>query len=133
MTHEREDIQFIRFTAKQLASGLLRTIAAMQGTTAAEQQNWRMDIRNVHFHDASQSQIAFNDVQAIQMYNALTGENLTVPDQASEGYNQHYHTSDFDGGFIGTAAHNHYGPLNGGYAFAVFAPGTAVPQQPFAV
>lgn len=41
------------------------------------------------------------------------------------GYNQHTHINEFDGGLIyGGGLHAHSNPNDGGYAFAVYHPGT---------
>jgi len=135
MAEPKQDMKLVHFTAKQLASALLQAIALANGASADDMKRWRMDMSKVHFHDASQGEIAWNDVQAIELYNAIMGENLAVPAMASEGYNKHYHTSDYDGGWVGTPMHDHRDNSagGGGFAFAVYHPGTAMPQQPWAV
>lgn len=87
----------------------------------------------MHSHDGGQMPIAWNDVQAAIYENKYIRYSeaplLQVPDTASEGYNQHHHTSDFDGGVIhGLGIHDHRSNLNGGFCFAVFHPGTTLPQ-----
>ena len=132
----RPEVRLVQYTAKQLASSLLRQIALASGITANEMLQWRMDLSKVHFHDSSSTQIAFNDVQAIQYYNAISGDYVPVPTQASEGYNKHYHASEFDGGLVvGLGPHDHRSndPAYGGFAFAVYHPGSAVPQMPWAI
>jgi len=132
MADTRADQKLVQYTAKQLASSLLRTLALANGFSAEEMKEWRTDLSKVlHFHDSSTSEIAFNDVQAIVMFNAITGETLPVPDQATEAYNVHGHTSKFDGGLVIGSAHDHRSndPAYGGFAFAVYAPGSGVPQQ----
>lgn len=135
MPEDRKDTSLVHYTAKQLASGLLRAIAMANGASAEAMKRWRLDVGKVHFHDASQGEIAWNDVQAIQTYNSIMGENLDVPDLATEGYNKHYHTSEYDGGLIvGLGPHDHRDNVTGGgFAFAVYHPGTGLPQQPWAV
>jgi hypothetical protein len=125
----------VKYTAKQLTSSLLRAIAMAQGATAEEmKENWQIDLNKIHFHDSSTTQIAWNDVQAIQMFNALTGENLPVPEQATEYYAVHRHASEADGGYIaGMGAHRHSGENDGGFCWAVYHPGTALPQQAWAI
>ena len=131
----RDDVKFVRYTAKQLASNLLQTIAMANGYTAEEMKRWRLELSKVHFHDSSTSEIAWNDVQAIALFNAVMGENLPVPEVASQSYNKHYHTSEFDGGLaIGLGPHDHRDAVTGGgYAFAVYHPGSAVPSMPWAI
>ena len=47
-----------------------------------------------------------------------------------QGYNQHDHTNEFFGGaIIGAGAHDHRGVGYGGYAFAVYHPGTRIPLR----
>jgi len=133
---ETEDMALVRYTAKQLASSLLQQIAMASQHSSATMQRWRMDISKAHFHDDSSSQIAYNDVQAIELFNAITGEAIPIPDMATQFYNAHYHSSNYDGGFLsggGAGIHDHRDVLNGGFAFAVYHPGTALPQQPWAI
>lgn len=130
------DQKLVMYTAKQLASNFLRQIAMANGITAQEMLGWRMDLSKVHFHDGSSGEIAWNDVQAIAAYNAISGDHVPVPAQASEGYNKHYHTSEFDGGLaVGLGPHDHRSndPGYGGFAFSCYHPGTAIPQQPWAI
>jgi hypothetical protein len=132
----REDLKLVRYTAKQLASGFLKALAAANGISDEELRQWRLDLTKVHFHDKSQAEIAWNDVQAIQMFNAIMGEDVPVPAMPTEGSNQHYHTSEYDGGWIpGMGPHDHRdgSPMYGGFAFAVYHPGTSLPQQPWAI
>ena len=134
-TSDHSEMKLVRYTAKQLASNLLRQIAAAHGASTEDMKRWRMDMSKIHFHDASQGEIAWNDVQAIQMYNAIAGMSVPVPDMATEGYNKHYHTSEYDGGMIiGMSIHDHRDAVTGsGFAFAVFHPGTALPQMLWAI
>lgn len=130
MPDRQSDLRLVQYTAKQQASSLLQALATALGVSSTEVATWRVPLERLHFHDSSASEIAWNDVQAIQMMNALLGYNIPVPDQASEGFNKHYHTSDYDGGFLpGTGPHDHRDNANGGFAFAIYHPGTAVPQQ----
>ena len=137
MDEKRSDLKLVQYTAKQLASNLLRQIALANGISAEEMKEWRTDLSKIlHFHDSSTTEIAWNDVQAISMFNAITGEEVPVPDTATEGYNRHYHTSEYDGGLIiGLGPHDHRSndPSYGGVAFAVYHPGTALPQMPWAM
>jgi hypothetical protein len=130
-----DDSALILKTAKQLASSLIRNIVTAQGLTAQQTLQLREHETVTHFHDDSTNQIAWNDIQAILMYNEATAEGVPVPLVASEGYNQHYHTSDFDGGFIpGMGLHDHRDNVTGcGYTFAVWHPGTNLPQQHYSV
>ena len=91
-------------------------------------------LSSLHRHDALEETIAWNDVQAILARNALAEiHQLEVPSEATEGYNQHHHTSEFDGGLIPgvRGMHDHRDNKNGGFAFAVFHPATQVPQMPW--
>jgi hypothetical protein len=135
MPNLRDDNTLVLKTAKQLASGLIKNIVAAHGLSKDERDQMRHHEATIHFHDDSQSGIAWNDVQAIIMHNELTGDDLPVPLVASEGYNQHGHTGPFDGGWIpGMGIHDHRDNVTGGgFAFAVYHPGTALPQQPWAV
>lgn len=133
----RTDLKLIQYTAKQLTSSLLRQLALAHGISTSDMQSWRMPLDRLHFHDGSMSEIAWNDVQAIQLFNQMMGDKVPVPEVASEGYNKHYHTSEFDGGLmlgtLGPHDHRSEDPNYGGFAFAVYHPGTAVPQQPWAI
>lgn len=88
----------------------------------------------VHHHDGSMGQLVWNNVQAIINKNKYLrsgrGVLLTVPDVATEGYNQHHHTSEFDGGIIPgiMGVHDHRDNAHGGFAFACFHPATSVPH-----
>lgn len=134
-TNHEDDVKLIVKSAKQLSSGLIRAMSTAYGLSDTQLSQMRHSEHEIHFHDNSISGIAWNDVQAILMYNEATGENLEVPAVASEGYNEHGHTSPFDGGWIpGMGIHDHRDNVTGcGYAFAVYHPGTALPQQPWAV
>lgn len=134
-TNFQDDAKLIAKSAKQLSSGLVNAIALTYGLSQTQLGQMRHSEQQVHFHDDSVNNIAWNDVQAILMYNEATGENLTVPAIASEGYNEHGHTSPFDGGWIpGMGIHDHRDNVTGcGYAFAIYHPGTALSQQPWAV
>jgi hypothetical protein len=91
-----------------------------------------LDISLLHQHDGSMMEIAWNDVQAILNENRIVRNNeaplIQVPDEASEGYNQHHHTSQYDGGTIfGMGPHCHTGPRDGNFCFSVFYPSTMAP------
>ena len=132
--HPREEFDLLLMTAKQLASGLVRTMADAYGASRTDLQRWRIPQSALHFHDNSTSQIAFNDVQAVMLHNEAMGTTLPVPLMPTEGYNTHGHTSQFDGGWIpGAGPHDHRDNFNGGFAFAIFHPGTRLPQQPWAI
>lgn len=120
---------FVQVNAKQAASRLLRAIAASRGVDAAEIYRWRIDARQLHFHDTSTTEIVWNDVQAILAYNEHTGADLPVPLVATEAMNVHRHTSEYDGGYTGARVHNHANNNEGGFAFSCFSPGTSIPQQ----
>ena len=86
-----------------------------------------------HFHGGASAPIAWNDVQEINYFNldASGNRKLTVPSYPSIGYNQHSHTSEYDGGVLPgiTGNHTHSSNRTGGFAFAVFYPATGVPQS----
>jgi hypothetical protein len=135
MPNQRDDSTLVLKTAKQLASSLIKNIVATHGLSNDERNQIRHHESQIHFHDDSQNGIAWNDVHATIMHNELTGEDLPVPLVASEGYNQHGHTGPFDGGWIpGQGIHDHRDNVTGGgFAFAVYHPGTSLPQQPWAI
>lgn len=85
-----------------------------------------------HFHGGVGFPIAWNDVQEINYFNqhVVNGQKLPVPSFPSAGYNQHSHTSEYDGGVLPgiTGNHTHSSNRSGGLAFAVFAPSTGFPQ-----
>lgn len=84
-----------------------------------------------HFHGGASSPIAWNDVQEINYYNQYCGglKKLNVPSFPSQGYNQHSHTSEYDGGVLPgiTGNHSHASNRSGGLAFACFYPATGLP------
>lgn len=54
---------------------------------------------------------------------------IKVPANPTIGFNQHHHTSEYDGGFIfGGNLHDHRDNANGGFAYAVYHPGTQLPK-----
>lgn len=125
--------ELILMNARQIASGLVRAICLAQNVSQEERRAFRISPDKIHFHDSSTTEIVWNDVQAILAYNEHTGENVPVPFMATEGYGKHYHTSDLDGGYIpGAGPHDHRDNFNGGFAFAIYHPGTGIPQQPWA-
>ncbi len=131
---ERKEHEMLLMTAKQLASGLVMAIANAQGVSHDDLLRWRIAQDMLHFHDDSTCPIAWNDVQAVDLYNEVTGANIPLPLLPTEGYNQHGHTSQFDGGWIpGAGPHDHRDNFNGGFAFAVYHPGTSLPQMPWAI
>jgi hypothetical protein len=133
----------IKVTDEQAASALIKALLRymQQEDIDIEGPNGEMllttDASKIHFHDGSDAPIAFNDVQAIKSYNDHFlndgSPKMPVPDTPTEGYNQHHHTSEFDGGFIPGAQgiHDHRDNDHGGFAFAVFHPATDVPQAPW--
>ena len=129
-----DDERLILYTAKQLASSLLRAYFTAANLSRQEQLQQRTSAEKIHFHDASGTPVCWNDVQAILAFKELTGKDIPVPLVATEGNNQHYHTSPYDGGWMpGSGCHDHRDNFNGGFAFAVYHPGTALPQQPWAL
>ena len=126
-------IQTPNLLASQLASGLMQAIFIFNGTTdTTAQRRHRIDVTKIHFHDGSQVPIAWNDIDAIRYHNRFMGTNMPVPMTASEGYNQHPHDGPFTGGLVpGRANHDHRDANNGGFAFAVYHPGTDLVAAPF--
>jgi hypothetical protein len=119
---------------QQRNSALMQARFLAAGIDDDQQRQWMIHNVLLHFHDASHGEIAWNDAQAIRMWNAATGDDLPVPMTASEGYNQHGHTGPYDGGWIpGRGIHDHRDNFNGGLSFAVFHPGTGLPQQPWGI
>jgi hypothetical protein len=89
----------------------------------------------LHFHGGLNSPISWNDKMDAELWNtyisAVGGDRKTpVPVIPTEGYNKHYHTSEFDGGMLPGImnVHDHRDNYNGGFAFAVFAPATPLPM-----
>lgn len=122
------------FTNKQRASKLMQAIKVVRGLSDSDLEVLIAIASHNHFHDGIQSPIAWNDVQAINYYNEFANSDLklTVPTTVTEGYNQHHHTSEYDGGYLpGLGVHDHRDNAHGGFAFAVFHPATAVPQLPW--
>lgn len=83
--------------------------------------------------------IVWNNVQEAKVYNAqISALKKTAQDPdnlfykvtyayPTVGYNQHHHTSEFDGGLVyGAGLHAHSGPSDAGFAFAVYHPGTSL-------
>lgn len=92
------------------------------------------DTSQYHFHGGMSPAIAWNDVQEANLINEyFSSEDATakilIPSYPTEGYNQHSHTSEYDGGVLPgvMGAHTHKDNRNGGFAFAVFYPATGVP------
>lgn len=91
------------------------------------------DTSQYHFHGGMSPAIAWNDVQEANLINEYfrdsTEHVILVPSYPTEGYNQHSHTSEYDGGVLPgvLGAHTHKDNRNGGFAFAVFYPSTGVP------
>lgn len=51
-----------------------------------------------------------------------------------QAYNVHTHKNNFDGGFLaGAGNHDHRGVGHGGFAFAVYHPGTSVPLRSYKI
>ena len=117
----RADLKLVQYTAKQLSSSMFRQLALAQGISGEDMESWRMPLERAHFHDGSMGAIAWNDVQAIQLFNQMMGFDIPVPEVATEGYNQHYHTSPCDGGVLlgtlGPHDHRSNDPNHGGFAF----------------
>jgi len=131
--NESNAIQSPTLIAAQIASGLMQALFIFNGTTDKTiQRRHRIDITKLHFHDGSQAPIAWNDIEAIRLHNRFFGTTMQVPMTASEGYNQHPHDGPHTGGFVpGRANHDHRDANNGNFAFAVYHPGTDLPQAPF--
>ena len=123
----------IRLPASVLASKALATMKAHFG--------WSDSLINsqagippslFHFHGGAGSPIAWNDVQEIDYFNRFVGldRKMAVPAYPSVGYNQHSHTSEYDGGVLPgiTGNHTHASGRSGGLAFACFYPATGLPQ-----
>lgn len=121
-------------TPLQAASGLMKAAFLALEFTGDDKLRETIPYSFLHFHDDSGAPIAWNDVQAIMFFNQVYNADLQVPLTATEGYNQHGHSSQYDGGWVpGRGIHDHRDNANGGFAFAVYHPGTSLPQQPFAL
>jgi hypothetical protein len=125
---------WVRQIAAQFASNIGAMVAEAQGIPPEQRGDQTIPTSQLHFHDGAQAPIAWNDVQAAQYRQRYLGQDVPVPLTAAEGYNQHGHTSQYDGGFIpGMGPHDHRDNFNGGLAFACYHPGTALPQMPWAL
>jgi hypothetical protein len=123
-----------RITPQQAASALWQTYFLAHGFSEDDKSEFGIPSSMVHFHGQEGYGIAWNDVMSTIMWNAAMNDSLPVPLTATQGYNQHGHTGPYDGGWIaGRGVHDHSNNFNGGFAFAVFHPGTSLPQQPWAL
>lgn len=119
---------------QQLASYLMQTLMLLNDANDQNMDGAVVPLSALHWHDDATCNIAWNNVQSVIYYNRLTGASVPVPLTATEGYNKHGHSSEMDGGYIpGRGIHNHSSNFDGGLAFAVFHPGTGLPQQRFAI
>ena len=113
-----------------LASAAAAAIKASLGISDYAMKNdMTLSPSLMHFHGGLGAPIAWNDVQEIEYINRYSNQKkITVPEYPTAGYNQHGHTSEFDGGLIaGLGAHTHNG-TDSNFAFAIFYPATGVPQ-----
>ena len=105
---------------------------------------------NEHWHTPSTGgEICWNDLQFIARINAIIyrmnhttdrynkilddGSDhipyLAAPKTPTQGYNTHHHLNEFDGGaIIGAGVHDHRDNAHGGFAYAVYHPGTSLPS-----
>ncbi len=59
---------------------------------------------------------------------------ISVPPHPTRAYNVHHHTSEFDGGLIfGAGLHDHRSLAEGGFAYAVYHPGTSLPSKAYEI
>lgn len=114
-----------------VASSVMTAIKEAYGYNDEDFYNhFSMPTAMIHFHGGDNPEIAWNDVQAIQSINKYNEniKKIPVPSYPTEGYNQHSHTSEYDGGVITgmLGVHNHKSnkSADGGLAFAIFAPST---------
>ena len=129
-----KNLESIPANAQQLAAYTLQALFLAHGYTDQDKASTQVPTAFLHWHDDASSPIAWNNVQAVMLMNRLTGSSLQVPLIATEGYNQHGHNSQMDGGMLpGRGIHNHADNLSGGLAFACYHPGTGLPAQRFAV
>jgi len=106
-----------------------------------------------HWHEPfSGGELVWNNVQLVERLNSWIRERersiienlrdddeslthmpfLAVPPNPTVSFNVHHHTSEFDGGFVfGGSLHDHRDNANGGFAYAVYHPGTALPKLAF--
>jgi hypothetical protein len=125
----------IRKHSQLLSSPLSVAIRAADDISDAyARDNVSMSLTLMHFHGGDSPEIAFNDVEAIQLSNTFTREGripLKVPAYPTAAYNVHHHTSEYDGGVVSTGgAHSHIDNKSGGFCFSIFAPsvGGGVPM-----
>ena len=126
--------KFIAIPASILASKTLAVMKSHFGWSDTELSTMgAMPPSLLHFHGGAGAPIAWNDVQEVNYFNiyATPGRKMPVPSFPTVGYNQHSHTSEYDGGVLPgiTGNHTHASSRSGGFAFAVFYPATGVPQS----
>lgn len=117
-----------------LASSVLAKAKSDLGISDARMRtDGNMSTSIFHFHGGASPPIAWNDVQEASYINTYSGlkKKISVPSYPTEGYNQHHHTSEYDGGVLPgvTGNHTHKDNRNGGFAFAIFAPASGIPMS----
>lgn len=123
----------MRIPASVLASRALATMKEHFGWNDSYLNNQvEVPVSLFHFHGGAGAPIAWNDVQEIDYFNRFAGldRKMPVPSFPTAGYNQHSHTSEYDGGVLPglTGNHTHASARSGGLCFAVLYPATGIPQ-----
>lgn len=116
-----------------IASAVMQSIKESRNYSDEElYSKFSIPVSIFHFHGGESPEIAWNNVQASIYYNTYSDrpDKIEIPAYPTEGYNQHSHTSEFDGGAIagllGVHTHKSSKQADGGLAFAVFAPSSGV-------
>ena len=122
----------VKLPRKFLASNISALIKRTYNLSDAEMESYAfMTTSQFHFHGGQSTEIAWNDVHEAGLINEYSGglRKILIPSYPTEGYNQHSHTSEYDGGVIAgvNGSHTHTSNKTGGFAFAVFYPATGVP------
>lgn len=122
----------IKIPKKFLASNVSALVKQAYELSDAELESYAFITSDqFHFHGGQSTAIAWNDVQEVNMINEYTGvlHKVLVPSYPTEGYNQHSHTSEYDGGVLAgvSGTHAHHNNRSGGYAFAILYPATGIP------
>jgi hypothetical protein len=114
----------IGIPAEFLASNVFAAIKASYGFSDEKLANDASMPTNIfHYHGGMCPSIVWNDVQEIILINKYSNlpKKIPIPSFPTDGYNQHSHTSEYDGGVLPTSGGK-------GFNFAVFYPATGVAQ-----
>lgn len=127
-------VKGLRIPNELLASSVMQSIKDTEGYNDEEfYDKFSISKDMFHYHAGESSQIAWNDIQAISYINKYSDRpnKIAIPRYPTEGYNQHSHTSEYDGGIItgmlGVHTHKSSKQMDGGLCYAILAPSTGVP------